>query len=70
MRPTLVINPRHDHAFAQFTESLVSDGHTTAAGLQAALQNRYPNVKVRARDLEAEKNVVFYVYREGHWTSN
>ena len=69
VRPTLVINPRSDPAFAQLAESLVREGHTTPEGLQAALRSQYPSAIVRARGLEGERAIVFYVYRDGHWTS-
>ena len=66
MRPTLVLNPRHDDAFEAMAGTLV-DGTASPAELEAGLRTRYPNTVVRARDLSSESGEVWYVYREGRW---
>jgi hypothetical protein len=68
MRPTLVVNPTADAAFASHARSLVEGGLDTIAGLQAALRaSGYPRTVVRARELSSEPAQVWYVYREGAW---
>ena len=64
-RPTLVINPTDDPAFAAAAEAALDDGQTTDQ-LQAILRRDYPRAVVRARDLAGDP-FVWYVYREGHW---
>jgi hypothetical protein len=66
MRPTLVLNPRHDPAFEAVAGALV-DGKVSPAELEAGLRAHYPDAVVRARDLSSESGEVWYVYREGRW---
>jgi hypothetical protein len=68
MAVVLILNPRHDEAFARLAHELVADGTRTAAAVQAALRERYPSASVRPRVLAGETEVVWYVYRDGHWT--
>ncbi len=67
-RPVLIPSPRDDHAFQEHAEQLVSNGVTAANALQTGLRKRYPKAVVRARDLAGEQAVIYYVYRDGHWT--
>jgi len=68
MRPTLVVNPTSDAAFASRARSLMEGGHDTLDGLQTALREAgYPRTVVRARELSSEPAQVWYVYREGTW---
>jgi hypothetical protein len=68
MRPTLVVNPTADDAFAARARDLVEGGLATVDALQQALrQAGYPRAVVRARELSSEPAQVWYVYREGTW---
>ncbi len=67
-RPVLIASPRDDRAFRDLAEQLVADGADTPVALQVALRPRYPQVVVRPRELSAESEVVWYVYRDGRWT--
>ena len=69
MRPTLVINPVTDGTFVTLAERLVDDGAQTTEALQAALRVRYPRAAVHARELAGEPIMMWYVYRDGHWTN-
>lgn len=70
LRPVLVVNPRTDVAFAQFvheqTDGLSADD---PMALQTRLRERYPATTVHARLLSSEPATVWYVYRDGRWTS-
>ena len=66
--PVLVINPRDDANLRDAAEDAVNEGATTPILLEAALRGSYPRVVVRPRALSSEPEVVWYVYREGHWT--
>lgn len=69
MRPTLLLNPVSDRTFQAFAERLLDEGGgETTHEFQARLRVRYPQAVVRARDIAAERRVVWYVYRDGHWT--
>jgi len=39
----------------------------TPADLQQALRTHHPRAVVHQRELEGERAVVWYVYREGRW---
>jgi hypothetical protein len=65
-RPTLVANPAADVAFRDRAETALQEGQSVAE-LQQILRRDYPRTVVRARDLAGERQVVWYVYREGHW---
>lgn len=68
MRPVLIVNPATDEAFSAHAEyELDVDGHDPKA-FQARLRRRYPQAVVRARELSGESTVIWYVYRDGHWT--
>ena len=69
MRPILILNPRSDPAFVQRVRGIEGDGLRTPADLAAALREWYPDVVVRPRELSSEPAVVWYVYRDGRWTS-
>ena len=68
LTPTLVLNPRDDSAFVTLAQRLVADGARSADALQAGLRNAYPEALVRPRQLSAELDAVWYVYRDGSWT--
>ena len=67
-RPTLITNPANHVAFREDAESALQEGQSVAE-LQQILRGGYPRAIVRARDLEGERKVVWYVYREGHWVT-
>lgn len=63
---TFVINPRNDDEFA----ALVREAGATSASaqaLQGVLRQNYPRAVVRPRQLEGERDEIWYVYREGAW---
>ena len=63
---TLVINPRTDSDFVALVEA-ASPGAPSAEALQALLRAQFPKAIVRPRQLEGEREEVWYVYREGTW---
>jgi len=69
LRPVLVVNPRTDVSFVAFAREQL-DGRSEAdpMALQGRLRARYPDAVVRVRVLANEPSVVWYVYRDGHWT--
>ncbi len=69
MRPTLILNPRSDTGFVQCVHDIEDLGVHVPEDLVAALRDRFPDVVVRPRGLSSEPAVVWYVYRDGHWTS-
>lgn len=69
MPTTLILNPRTDASFVALAERLVAEGMASAAELQDRLQEAYPAVVVRARELSGEPFTIWYVYRDGHWIS-
>ena len=68
-RPTLITNPANDVGFRAHAESSLQEGQSVAE-LQQILRGEYPRAIVRPRDLEGERKVVWYVYREGHWVTD
>ena len=68
-RPTLITNPANDVAFRDHAESALQEGQSVAE-LQQILRGEYPRAIVRPRDLEGERKVVWYVYREGQWVTD
>jgi len=66
-RPVIVANPAGDTAFREFIESSLLATAGQAEDLEALLRTRYPQALVRPRELAAERTVVWYVYRDGHW---
>ncbi len=69
MRPTLVTNPVTDRNFSAFAEEQVAEGASTIGEFEARLRVRYPQAVVHARELAAELTAIWYVYRDGRWTS-
>jgi hypothetical protein len=70
LRPVLVVNPRTDASFVEFVRERF-DGTLPddPIALQSRLRERYPEAVVRVRVLANEPSVVWYVYRDGHWTT-
>ena len=68
MDPLLVINPRTDEAFVEYAHRLAADSAEPET-FQQRLRERYPKAVVRPRQLAGEPGNVWYVYREGRWTS-
>ena len=66
-RPVLIVNPRDDAEFVSFVQRHVDAGADSVAALQQSLRERYPAAVVRKRELSGERDVVWYVYREGRW---
>jgi hypothetical protein len=62
----LIVNPRSDADFHRSAQEAASAA-SSAEDLEAALRRTYPNTVVRPRDLEGERWIVWYVYREGRW---
>jgi hypothetical protein len=62
------VNPPTDSRLRETLDELL-DRHDpeTPAELQALARPEYPRLVVRARQLEHESTVVWYVYREGYW---
>jgi hypothetical protein len=69
LEPTLLVNPPDDEQFAADARNGLAAGATTPDRLQGVLRARYPATVVRRRDLAGEQFVVWYVYRDGHWTA-
>ena len=70
MKPTLVVNPASDSVFAIYAAMLADHGASTIADLQMRLRTVYPDAAVHARELVGERFVIWYVYRDGHWTDS
>ena len=70
MAPTLILNPRNDARFVAVAEAIVSEGVASPGKLQERLRRDYPEVVVRPRELTGEVLTVWYVYRDGYWTSS
>ena len=68
MQPILVINPRSDAEFLRRVHEEL-DGLERPEDLAQRLRARYPEVVVRPRQLSGERTAVWYVYRDGRWTS-
>jgi hypothetical protein len=66
-QPVIVANPAGDAEFRAFIESSLLAAAGRAEVLEALLRRRYPQALVRPRELAAERTVVWYVYRDGHW---
>jgi hypothetical protein len=69
MRPTLVVNPVTDRTFGAFAERQLDEGAATVEELQVRLRVHYPHAAVRRRELAGEPIIIWYVYRDGHWTN-
>jgi hypothetical protein len=70
LKPTLVVNPASDRVFADFTEMLVDHGADSPQELASRLRSVYPQATVHRRDLTGETQIVWYVYRDGHWVNS
>jgi len=68
LEPVLVVNPRTDDEFVALARRLAIDSVTPEL-LQQLLRERYPRALVRPRQLAGESGNVWYVYRDGRWTS-
>ncbi len=66
-QPLLFINPTDDDEFRSAVSVAFDPLSHTVVGLQAALRESYPRAVVRPRDLQGDAEVVWYVYRDGHW---
>jgi hypothetical protein len=67
-RPTLLVNPQTDGRLRSRLEMMLDEhGPATPGDLEALVKPEYPRLVVRARSLEHESLVVWYVYREGYW---
>ena len=66
-QPVIVANPAGDTEFRAFIDASLPAAAGRAEDLQALLRRRYPQALVRPRELAAERTVVWYVYRDGHW---
>jgi hypothetical protein len=70
VRPILVVNPRTDASFVEFVrEQLDGQPDDSPTTLQDRLRERYPEAVVRPRALSNEPSTVWYVYRDGRWTT-
>jgi hypothetical protein len=69
LRPILLVNPRTDIRFAALARNALeaSSGDDPAA-LELHLRERYPQATVHVRALANEPTIVWYLYRDGHWT--
>lgn len=66
MRPTLVVNPSDDDGFSDYAHRLLTEW-ITIEEFHQRLRARYPRAVAHQRELSAESNRVWYVYREGRW---
>ena len=69
MRPILILNPRHDTEFVERVRRIEAAGLRAPEDLIEPLRAWYPHIVVRPRELSSEPVVVWYVYRDGRWTS-
>lgn len=67
--PSLVTNPSDDDDFRDAAMELLQPGANDPSALEALLRVRYPRAVVRARSLQGETAVVWYVYRDGRWAA-
>jgi hypothetical protein len=67
--PTLIVSPSNDEIFAEYAALAVERGVSSTDDLERRLRAAYPRAAVHARELSGENTVVWYVYRDGHWTS-
>jgi hypothetical protein len=67
-RPTLLVNPPTDVRLRRTLDGMLDEqAPATPAELEALARAEYPRLVVRARSLEHESMVIWYVYREGYW---
>jgi hypothetical protein len=67
--PTIVLNPPNDKQFKAAVEAAMVGTVLSSEALQEILQQAYPKALVRPRELAGERGLVWYVYRDGRWTS-
>jgi hypothetical protein len=71
LRPVLVVNPRTDASFVAFVREQIEGLATVDPfSLECRLRERHPAAAVHARVLASEPTTIWYVYRDGHWTSS
>jgi hypothetical protein len=70
MRPILATFPTSDPAFRDAAAACLERFAGPPESFQALLRRRYPRAVVRPRDLSGEVMSVWYVYRDGVWTSH
>ena len=68
--PILVLNPRSDRSFVTYVDHVSREDLSTAAALQARLRKQFPRTVVHERAISGEDVAMWYVYRDGHWTSD
>ena len=68
-KPTIIRNPADDAQFQAAVEAAMAGTVSGSAALQEILRRAYPNAIVRPRELAGERGLVWYVYRDGRWTS-
>ena len=67
MRPVLVLNPADDDAFTASAAAAAEHHPDSPEALQDEIRRASPRATVHVRELVGEPDVVWYVYREGHW---
>jgi hypothetical protein len=68
-RVRLSVSPAGDAEFATLAQRLAHEAPDRAE-FERRLRDRYPAAVVRSRDLSGEPASSFYVYRDGHWSSD
>jgi hypothetical protein len=69
LRPILVVNPRTDTEFAATARELLdASPEDDPVVLERRLRERYPTATIHVRSLSNEPTIVWYLYRDGHWT--
>jgi hypothetical protein len=62
------VNPPTDARLRETLDAMLDErAPATPAELEALARPMYPRLVVRARSLEHESMIVWYVYREGYW---
>ncbi len=65
----LSVSPAGDAEFGALAQRLAREAPDQAE-FERRLRDRYPAAVVRSRDLSGEPASTFYVYRDGHWSSD
>ena len=68
-QPTILRNPSNDAAFEAAIQALMNEGVTELGAFRTRLRESFPLAEVRRRELAWESEEVWYVYRDGRWTS-
>jgi hypothetical protein len=63
----LIVNPTTDAVFEEHARRLAATSADPQA-LEARLRQHYPQAVVRRRELSGEPFLMWYVYRDGHWS--